>query len=305
MTAISSGSDAARAVRAVRLWLCLLLAWPAAGLADAPGMLWVAEGVSNRVYLLGSIHLLREQDHPLPSVIDLVYDDADRLVMEIDMDDVDPMAAMAAFTELGVMRDDTTLQQLLGEELHAQASAAAEASNIPLDLLNKSEPWLATIVVQEMMSDRIGFSAELGVEQYLTRKAMADGKPISGLETVREQLSFLDGLSLDAQNQWLVHSLVDGLRIEMLADQLVEAWQRGDVDYLERELLHEARMSPELHDALLIQRNRSWIDKIVDLLGRDENYLVVVGAAHLVGDGSVPELLVERGVRISQLGPKL
>ncbi|MBT8098517.1 MAG: TraB/GumN family protein, partial [Gammaproteobacteria bacterium] len=239
------------------------------------------------------------------SVIDLVYDDADELVMELDMDDVDAVTAMSAFSQLGVLRDDTTLKQLLGEELHRQAVAAAEATDIPLDLLNKSEPWLATVVVQELMADRIGFSAELGVEQYLTSKAIADGKPITGLETVIEQLSFLDRLSMDAQSQWLVHSLVDGLRIEMLADQLVEAWRNGDVDYLERELLHEAKMSPELHDALLIQRNRFWIDKIAGLLDRHENFLVVVGAAHLVGDGSVPDLLAERGVRVSQLGPKL
>jgi uncharacterized protein YbaP (TraB family) len=105
-----------------------------------------------------------------------------------------------------------------------------------------------------------------------------------------------------AQSEWLVHSLVDGLRIEMLVDQLVAAWRDGDIDYLERELLHEAKMSPELHDALLVQRNRNWIDRIVGYLDDDEDYLVVVGAAHLVGNDGVVKLLEERDVTVSQLG---
>ena len=35
---------------------------------DEPAMIWIAEGDTNRVYLLGSIHVLREIDHPLPGL---------------------------------------------------------------------------------------------------------------------------------------------------------------------------------------------------------------------------------------------
>jgi uncharacterized protein YbaP (TraB family) len=61
-------------------------------------------------------------------------------------------------------------------------------------------------------------------------------------------------------------------------------------------------MSPELHDALLVQRNRSWIDRIVGYLDDDQDYLVVVGAAHLVGEDGIVEMLSERDVSVSQLG---
>lgn len=269
---------------------------------DEPAMLWVAQGNQNSVYLLGSIHLLRPEDHPLPSAIQLVYDDADVLVMELDMDDLDYVDVMVAFRELGVLDGEIRLADLLGEELHAQATAAAAATQIPLDLLAQSEPWLAAMTVQELLAMRVGFSGELGVEQYLTKMALADGKPILGLESISEQLGFLDGLPMPAQSQWLVHSLVDGLRIEMIVDQLVAAWRSGDIDYLERELLHEARMSPELHDALLVQRNLNWIDRIVGYLDDEQDYLIVVGAAHLVGDDGVVKLLTERDVTVSQLG---
>jgi uncharacterized protein YbaP (TraB family) len=270
--------------------------------ADEPAMLWVAEGRQNTVYMLGSIHLLRQRDYPLPKAIDLVYDDADVIVMELDMDDLDYVAVMAAMRELGVLDNETRLRDLLGDELQAQAEAAAEATSIPLDLLQDSEPWLAAITVQELLSMRVGFVGELGIESYLSDKALADGKPILGLETIGEQLSFLDGLPMRAQSEWLVHSLVDGLRIEMLVDQLVKAWRGGDIDYLERELIHEAKMSPEVHDAVLLQRNRSWIDTIVSYLDDDVDYLVVVGAAHMVGEDGLVDLLAKREIAVSRLG---
>jgi uncharacterized protein YbaP (TraB family) len=245
---------------------------------------------------------LRQRDYPLPKAIDLVYDDADVIVMELDMDDLDYVAVMAAMRELGVLDNETRLRDLLGDELQAQAEAAAEATSIPLDLLQDSEPWLAAITVQELLSMRVGFVGELGIESYLSDKALADGKPILGLETIGEQLSFLDGLPMRAQSEWLVHSLVDGLRIEMLVDQLVKAWRGGDIDYLERELIHEAKMSPEVHDAILLQRNRSWIDTIVSYLDDDVDYLVVVGAAHLVGEDGLVDLLAKREIAVSRLG---
>lgn len=265
-------------------------------------MLWVAQGKQNTIYLLGSIHLLRQQDHPLPSAIDLVYDDVDALVMEVDLDDLDYVEVAATMRAFGVLQGEMRLRDLLGDELQAQAAAAADETTIPLELLQDSEPWLAAITVQEMLAMRVGYSGELGVETYLSGKALADGKPITGLETISEQLSFLDGLPMRAQSEWLVHSLVDGLRIELLVGRLVQAWRKGDIAFLERELIHEAKMSPAVHDALLVQRNRSWIDKIIDYLDDDLDYLIVVGAAHLVGDEGIVDLLAERGVAISQLG---
>jgi len=55
-----------------------------------------------------------------------------------------------------------------------------------------------------------------------------------------------------------------------------------------------------LFDSLLGARNRKWIPKIESLLNDDKNYLVIVGTAHLVGQGSVIELLKRDGVAATQ-----
>ena len=266
-----------------------------------PAMIWIAEGDTNRVYLLGSIHVLRETDHPLPGAVEVVYDDAERLVMEIDMDDLDPLAALQVLMSHGVLEGDTTLQDIMGPEAYAQARASAAEINIPMELLDKTKPWLAAITVQEMIMMRVGFKAEYGIEMYLTSKATADGKPITGLETVEQQLGFLDSLPTETQISWLLQSIVEAQNLEMLVDEMVVAWRNGDVKFLEEKLLVEMDAYPELRDAILVDRNKSWVEPIMALLDDSDDYLIVVGVAHLVGDNGVPDLLSKQGVRIKQL----
>ena len=288
--------------RATAVIVLLVASWSASADTEAhPVTLWRADGVSNSVYLLGSIHLLRAEDHPLPSVIDAVYKDAEVLIMELDMDDLDGAAAQRLFNQGGVLRDGTTLRDLMGEELYLQAEAAARAVDIPIDLLAQSEPWLAAITVEMMTLFRIGFNPALGVEMHMTSRALNDGKPIEGLESIEEQLAFLDGLSLQAQREMLLQTLEDSASMATSIDAMVRAWRYGDMDYLESGLLDSLAEHEELSDTLVTSRNQRWVSKIHDLLDEREDYLIIVGALHLVGDQGVPSLLAKKGVKIHQL----
>ena len=288
-----------------RLFCCLLLlVCSSLSQADATGhplTLWRAEGATNSVYLLGSIHLLRASDHPLPTAIDTAYEDAEVLVMELDMDDLDPTAMQRLFNENGVLQDGTTLEDLMGEKLYAEAEVAAEAIDVPIEMLAQSEPWLAAITVEMLTLYRIGFNPMLGIEMHMTSKAVGDGKPIEGLEQAQEQLQFLDGLSLQAQRDMLLQTLEEGAAMGETIDEMIRAWRHGDIDTLEAGLLESFAEHEELHDALVTQRNIRWVEQIEDLLDDTDDYLVIVGAMHLVGAVVVPNLLAEKGVHIRQL----
>jgi uncharacterized protein YbaP (TraB family) len=282
--------------------LALVACWPAVADTQAhPVTLWRAQGISNDVYLLGSIHLLREQDHPLPTVIDAAYEDAEVLIMELDMDDIDSVATQQLFNQSGVLRDGTTLRDLMGEELYRRAEVAAKASDIPIEMLASSEPWLAAITVEMMSLYRIGFNPTLGVEMTMLSRAVRDGKRIDGLEAVEEQLAFLDGLSLTAQRDMLLQTLEDSVGMRESIDEMIHAWRYGDIAFLESGLLESYEGHDELIDALLTQRNRRWVTQIGELLDDRDDYLVIVGALHLVGEIGVPRLLAEKGVQIQQL----
>ncbi len=286
----------------MRILLLLLTVLAAPAFADGhPVTMWRIDGATNSVYLLGSIHLLREQDHPLPAVIDTAYEDAEVLVMELDMDDLDPVSTQAAFNRAGVLRDGRTLKDLMGDKLYAEAESAAQAVDIPIELLAQSEPWLAAMTVELMALYRIGFNPVYGVELTMTARATRDGKPIEGLETVDEQLSFLDGLPLDVQNEMLLQTLRESAGLREHIDELIRAWRHGDIATLDEGLLESIAEESELHDVLIVQRNRRWVDAILEWLDDDQDYLVIVGALHLVGDDGVPTLLERRGIGIHQL----
>ena len=133
----------------------------------------------------------------------------------------------------------------------------------------------------------MGFNPLFGIETYMTRKAAEDNKPIEGLEDVEEQLEFLDGLSLQAQRDMLLQTLEDSVEISESIDEMIRAWRYGE---------HE-----ELHGALVTQRNRRWAHQIRELLDDSADYLIIVGALHLVGKEGVPELLAAEGLNVSQL----
>jgi hypothetical protein len=263
--------------------------------------MWQVDGRTNTVYVLGSIHLLREQDHPLPGVIDSAYEDAEVIVMELDMDDMDPAYTQMAFNRAGVMTDGTTLRDLMGDDAYSRAAEAAAAVDIPLDMLAQSEPWLAAMTIEIMLLYRIGFNPMLGVEMTMTSRAARDGKPIQGLETVDEQLAFLDGLPLDVQSEMLVQTLAEGAALEESIDDIIDAWRNGDMASLESDLLSSIEDQAELSEVLITGRNQRWVEAIVGMLGDDKDYLVIVGALHLVGDDGVPALLQKKGLGIQQL----
>ena len=283
--------------------ICLIMAAGSAAPQSAghPISMWQINGASNRIYLLGSVHVLRQQDHPIPTAIEKAYQDAEILIMEIDVDDLDPIEMAGIVNELGVIKDGSTLQEIMGPSLYEEAADYASQLDIPFLMLAQTEPWLAAITIEQMMLLRIGFNPEYGIEFHLSAKAGEDSKEILGLESVREQLEFLDKLSLSAQRSLLIQTLRESLNIEENLDLLIDAWRHGDIDFLEENLLAEMQRYPELYRTLVVDRNEAWVEQIRNLIGEQDDYLIVVGTLHLVGDDGLPALLSEIGITTDQL----
>jgi uncharacterized protein len=272
---------------------------PAAQSAPAHHALWSLKGKTNTVYLLGSVHFLAESEQ-LPSVVDDAYRDAEALLMEIDMDDLDPLEAQQTTLELGVLPPDQSLEQLLGAAAYAKVAAQAQDIGIEPELLNHFRPWLAAMTLVQLHLMKMGLDPNSGVERRLTARASADGKPIQGLETMRQQLGMLAQLPDKQQREFLLYSVEDTERATREIDELLTAWRQGDTVALAKLLQEGFDEYPDLYRPLTIDRNRRWIPSIEALLDERDDYLIVVGTLHLVGKQSVIELLEQRGHRVTQ-----
>jgi uncharacterized protein YbaP (TraB family) len=167
-------------------------------------------------------------------------------------------------------------------------------------MFDQFAPWFAAEAISQLQLGALGFQAQSGVEMYFLGRARSDGKSIAGLETVHDQIALFEALSLDEQAEYLVASLEQARELPKEVDDMVHAWQRGDTAWFENEINTEWGHDPALYQSMLASRNRKWIPRIEALLNDDKNYLVIVGTGHLVGRGSVIELLKKDGVGATQ-----
>lgn len=281
--------------------IALLLCSAAAHAADQQQhILWSLQGKTNKVYLLGSMHLLKESEQ-LPAAIDSAYTDADALIMELDMDDLDPLQMQQAALELAMQPEGRTLQQQLGPKIYEQFVAKTRALGVEPAMLDRFQPWFAAITLVQLQLMKLGFDPEAGVEKRLTRRAAGDGKKIQGLETVREQLEIMARLPEKQQREFLLYSVEDAERMATEVDELLASWRSGDAAAMAKLLQEGFDEYPDLYRPLTVERNRKWLPQIEQLLDDREDYLVVVGALHLVGKESVIDLLERKGYKVKQL----
>ncbi len=295
------GPRFAPAIACLAALLAAVLLPPAAD-ARGPGVLWTVEGRHNTVYLLGSVHLLRDSDGALPGAAEAAYADAERVVMEIDLDDpavADPGALLDEMQRAALLPAGTTLRSALGADYEAIAGQVAEAG-LDLELLEPFAPWfVATLLMQVELAER-GFRPELGIEQRIAERAARDRKPIEGLETPAGQFTLLARLPPPVQKRFLEMTLEETGSMDTELEQLIEAWRAGDAAALAELLTDAYEEFPELYGPLTEDRNRAWVEQLEPMLDDRDDYLVVVGALHLVGRNSVVELLRGRGHRVTQ-----
>ncbi|MEQ1801223.1 MAG: TraB/GumN family protein [Gammaproteobacteria bacterium] len=285
--------------RGMRTLALVVLAFHAAAAPALP--LWELTGTSNRIVLLGSIHFLRAADYPLAPAITAAFDDADVVLMEIDMDDLDPVASAQTIATLAQDSKGRKLPELLGP--NAWQAASAEARKLGLDLtpMTPFEPWYAAIVVSQLRLAQLGFDPSLGVETRLAADAKRSGKEIRGLETLEGQLGALDKLSADAQRQFLQSTLEEAGEVGDMADGMIAAWKAGDTQALDDDMLASVREQPEVYRSLIVRRNEHFADAIGELVDGNKDYLIIVGALHLVGPDGVLRMLEREGIDSRQI----
>jgi uncharacterized protein YbaP (TraB family) len=274
----------------------LLLAF-GAQLAHARGesSVWSIKGARNTVYLAGSVHALPKGHSEFPEQLERAYGEAEVIVLEVDLDDMNPLDAVKFITTNGTLPADQSLKDVVGPEPYQRIAALAASLEVPEVVIAKLEPWSAALVLTQFALNKTGFDANLGIDMQITERARTDGKPVEGLETVIDQLSVFDNRSFAEQTRFLLDSADDAPQLNQDLQKLIAAWRAGDLRALEKEFLKEREKSPELYDALLGARNRLWLPKIEALLKEDRDYLVVVGALHYVGRDGLLALLRSDG----------
>ena len=269
--------------------------------AQEKNFLWKASGDKNTVYILGSIHLLKRESAALKPNVQEVFSKSKRLVLEIDLVSEGPAKFQQLLMQKGIDPEGKQLEQQLSQETYALTAKRASDLGVDLKILAPFKPWVVALTMVVMQLQKLGYDPNLGIDHQLARRAKQADKPVDGLETAEFQIDIFSRLTASEQDMFLRQSLLEMDQLEKSVDDLVAVWNSGDVARGEQLFLESMRAYPELKAKLIDERNRSWIGQIEQFLKQDDNILVVVGSAHLVGKGGVIEILKARGYDLEQM----
>lgn len=269
--------------------------------------LWRIEGAKPS-WLFGTIHL------PDPRVLDTAesVDDAlaaaDALFTEIDM--TDPGAMLGAVKHMMLERG-TTLEDVIGPELHARLAAYVEKKGGRMRTFRRQKPWAAgmNLIMLDERLKKMTMAGHLPLDLHLATEAKKRGQHTGGLETIEEQIGIFEALSLDDQKAFLEGTI--GSLEEAETDPLetmIGLYLKGDADAL-MELTSDYKddvgeeLSKHLMHELLDVRNLRMADRIVKRLQEhpDQSAFFAVGTAHLPGDVGLVNLLRQRGYIVTRM----
>ena len=262
--------------------------------------LWQVADEDTKIYLFGTFHLLPKDYRWRTPRLDSAMAESAELVTELGTLD-DPMAGMQTIVSLGVSPNLPPLAERVPEEKRDELRQMIAESGVPEAALDRLETWAAAISLLGVTFKRLGLDAEAGVEHGLEGVYKSAGKPIRGLETVRQQLGFFDSLPEADQRAFLVAMLDDPAELKRMFDRMVAAWSSGDVDAIAATFNDDVNVSPALREILLRRRNAAWADWLRSRLEKPGTIFVAVGAGHLAGPDSVQAMLKAKGLKAKRL----
>lgn len=269
-------------------------------LARPVPLLWVAKKGETEVHLLGSFHMLKEQDYPMDPSIERAYAGADALVFEIAPAEMRSPDLARSLMQAARFEEGGSLRAVLPEATRKKLEAfMGEVAVLGSDSM---KPWFITLNMTVSMIMQAGFNPALGMDMHFMQRADEDGKPTRGLETVADQIAALSGAPMDEQVLGLEEALRPQAEMLKRFDELHAFWRAGNADAIERLMVEElVDKTPVTAKLLNEDRNQRWLPQIESLLAGSEDTLVIVGALHLVGDVGLVELLRARGYSVERV----
>jgi len=261
--------------------------------------IWSVTDEDSEIILYPTFHILPEGVTWKTDRLTAALDRAEEIWYEIPVgSDQDP-ALQQMTMQLG-MSPDRPLSTVLSEETYGKLETAAESLGLPVQNIESFRPWMVSIMLPVMQMMQSGYNPQLGVESQL--QMMVTDKPTKAFETAEQQLRFFADMSEEDQILMLESTLEDiDLGKEMI-DRMAAAWSSGDMEMLETEIVDGMKVDyPVLYNVMFKNRNTAWAETLdLEMQGSGVDF-VAVGAGHLIGEDSVPQMLLERGYKVEVL----
>ncbi|MDR5755410.1 TraB/GumN family protein [Caballeronia sp. LZ035] len=273
--------------------------------AQPPRMpFYVATKGATTIYVLGTLHVGFPNDYPpeqpFRARILAALEASPTLALEISPDDL--LLSQDDVNRYGMCRSECLLDYL-PDPMWQQVETRMRSHPEALKQLRHTRPWLASMLIETYDTLKAGFDSEYGTEAQLQNVYLRARGKIVGLESLNEQISTFTRLTSAQQREMLGQDLVQ-TPAENIADvkELHRLWRIGDADALKAwddakssKLARNRSLAAQVDNRVVYERNRRFVQRMVQMAAPDKPVFVAIGALHLGGPRGVLELLRKRG----------
>ncbi|MBQ9263723.1 MAG: TraB/GumN family protein [Clostridia bacterium] len=292
----------------VSLVFIMLLSAAGQGMAEASPVLYrVTDGEGRALYLLGTIHVGKEDMYPLSDGVEAAYSASDVLAVEADVYEMTQSPLLALQFSMALMyTDGDTADRHLSPETY---NLGVKNLGLPEAMLKRMRPMAWLSLAEERCYARVGLSSDWGIDMILLRRAHEDDKDIHELEGIDGQMQLMAALPEEACDDAIFQMLRDPEKADAEMLSLADAWAWGDAEAFARLIQEDMLDYPDekaaayqaYNEMLYDVRNEQFERQAIEYLQSGRTALLAVGAAHVIGENALADRLQKAGYTIEQI----
>ncbi|MEN5196133.1 TraB/GumN family protein [Sphingobacterium faecium] len=262
--------------------------------AQENAILWKisGNGLAKDSYLLGTMHLMCEEDYLLKDKIKNLIPKVDVITFEINIGSEENKPIIPE-----MMKPDSNFLKGMTKAELTQMDSILTSQQLSIQMLDMMSPAvfisLLSLKSLECSDPRKVKTMETDIQALAT----ASNKKIDDLETLKFQMDMLN-------NMFKASDLLEYLNkideMPAISKKMVTAYQTENLKELETIIYDNSYMSKEDLANFLTKRNINWMNKIPSKMSAS-SHLFAVGAGHLVGKNGLLNLLVAKGYKLTPI----
>jgi len=266
------------------------------------------EGSDNKIYLFGSIHFANIEDMIFPSYLTDAYNDTDYLACEFDINKFLEEVDQTELAQGYLYMDGTTLRDHINVNLYNQIiDYVKENYGYTEDISSRFHLTYIEALITQQLLIKTGINSTKGIDTYFLNKAHEDNKNILEVESFELQ----DKMQKSFSDRYYELTIEDALNNQDKSvddlKKLYEVWKRGNEKEIEEIAItsdyskyseDDIKLFNNVQYKMLDERNIGMANKLKEYFNDNKKVFYMVGAAHLVGDNGIANLLKQDGYTV-------
>jgi uncharacterized protein YbaP (TraB family) len=137
-------------------------------------------------------------------------------------------------------------------------------------------------------------------EYELVKLSVKNSKPVTGIETIQQQLDIFNRIPYKKQAQMLVESIKNFDQTKEMYKELLALYKNQDIEGAYNYIKSSTSGLEDFEEMLIIERNEKWIP-VIEKMAMEKATFFAVGAGHFGGEKGLIKLLQEKGYTVKPI----